>query len=699
MEIPARRGSRAGTLLVLFLTLFLSSAGGHAQSPHRSPSLHPPTVFLLASNLTWADLRPDGPLHDLRQLAETGSIALLNTAVSGEATEAAAFLSIGAGERVAAPGTRGPRIAVEDVPLTVADIAAEVYPAKGLEGNAVRPVYYRRFGRNSPQEAIGLAMGLPTLERIQPSPSRIPLLGALGEALQNGGRKIAVFGDWRSVLVGMDRKGAVYQGSVITEVLPNQLPQTLSKTDVVIASVSGPRALRRLTRTIAPLVQQGDINLIVVNGAPPISDTTGKWSRLGWIVAVGPDFPSHTVLTSATTRTPGLVANVDIAPTILALQDLSPFSGGAGHKMQTIPSSDSFKTLDRLDRQTIAAVNAAGPLLIPYGVLAIGITLASLVCLWFGVGKAPARFGLLVISAVLLALLPVGYIAPVNPWYYSLSVLGLSLILSLAANLLGARFHLSPIGLLFSVLAAVICIDAVLGSPLVSSDLLSDFYLTGIRFYGLGNEYTGFLLGAVMTGWGLAPLSSPSRERAVLISLGIVTTLLIGLPWFGADAGGALAATVLFILAALPGRLRARHIMGAFAGAFGVVLLLALVDRLRGSAETHIGGALAAGQSHGFGAIWDIIVRKIVMNVGISVSPLTLAVIAGMIPIWLLLTRGRISERLQQLLSERPKLYRALVALLWGAFASAAFNDSGIAMALLLLAPPTTAVIHEMLSE
>jgi hypothetical protein len=35
----------------------------------------------------------------------------------------------------------------------------------------------------------------------------------------------------------------------------------------------------------------------------------------------------------------------------------------------------------------------------------------------------------------------------------------------------------------------------------------------------------------------------------------------------------------------------------------------------------------------------------------------------------------------------------------WGAFASAVFNDSGVAMALMLLAPPTTAVIHEMLAE
>jgi hypothetical protein len=91
---------------------------------------------------------------------------------------------------------------------------------------------------------------------------------------------------------------------------------------------------------------------------------------------------------------------------------------------------------------------------------------------------------------------------------------------------------------LFCLLAAVICGDALAGSPLVSSALLSDFYLTGIRFYGLGNEYTGFLLGALLTGWGLLPLPPVARLLSPLPLLGIFATLLIGLPWFGADAAG-----------------------------------------------------------------------------------------------------------------------------------------------------------------
>jgi hypothetical protein len=68
--------------------------------------------------LSFNDLRAGGPLPHVRELADAGGIALLNTAVTGEPSEAAAYLSIGGGERLAVPvarlreigatGSRGP---------------------------------------------------------------------------------------------------------------------------------------------------------------------------------------------------------------------------------------------------------------------------------------------------------------------------------------------------------------------------------------------------------------------------------------------------------------------------------------------------------------------------------------------------------------------------------------------------------------
>ena len=752
MCASARRGFGAGAALVLLLALTWFAAD--AQTPTNPSSATPKTLVLLVSNLDWADVQTSDRLQAVRDLAARGSVALLNTAVSGEATEAAAYLSAGASERVAAPAERGPTIPVDEVPFTIAEIAAEVYPASGLEGNAVRPVYFRRFGIAPPSDAVAVAIGLPTLERIQPDTSRAGLLGALGDALRTGGKSAAAFGDWRAALVAMDRQAAVYHGSAVAELTPALLPAALREADVVIASAKGTRSLHLLITAALPLVRSGQLNLLTASVSPPTNVASGKWNRLGWVVAAGPAFPPSTLLASATTRTPGLIANIDLAPTILALQGLTPFPGGAGHPVRAVVRADALGTVGRLDRQTIAATSGALLLSVGYGILAIGTGIVSLICLRTGIGKGIARFALLVVAAVLIALLPVGYFAPTIVWQYGVWVLALSVALALLADLLGKSLSVSPMGLIFTVLAAAICVDAAFGSPLVATDLLSGFYLAGIRFYGLGNEYTGFLLGAALTGWGLLsplpPVPLPSEGEGVFVSratyasrtpsvksalalggadaesafntpspsegrgtggrgflllfLALVTTLLIGLPWCGADAGGALAATVAFTLAILQHRRdrapRLRSIFAAFAAAFVVVILLALLDRAQGAgARTHIGGAIAEGQSRGLGAIWDIIVRKLAMNIGISSNHLTLAVIAGMVPIWLLLTRGAVGERVRTLLATRPTLRKVMPALLWGAFAAAVFNDSGVAMALMLLAPPTVAVIHEMLSE
>ena len=53
---------------------------------------------------------------------------------------------------------------------------------------------------------------------------------------------------------------------------------------------------------------------------------------------------------------------------------------------------------------------------------------------------------------------------------------------------------------IFWVTSVVIVVDAFFGSRLVGQAVLSAYMMSGIRFYGIGNEYMGILLGgALMT--------------------------------------------------------------------------------------------------------------------------------------------------------------------------------------------------------
>jgi hypothetical protein len=84
---------------------------------------------------------------------------------------------------------------------------------------------------------------------------------------------------------------------------------------------------------------------------------------------------------------------------------------------------------------------------------------------------------------------------------------------------------------------------------------------------------------------------------------------------------------------------------------------------------------------------------------GHRADPGTLAALAGLVPIWWLVGRGPLGTQARRALEARPRLRRALPAAGCGAIAALVFNDSGVVAALLLLAPPTGAVVDGMLCD
>jgi hypothetical protein len=628
----------------------------------------------------------------------------MNTAVSGEATEAAAYLSVGAGERMVAPDRTSPILYEAGIPRTVADVATEAYRAKGPEGVPVSQTYRRRFGDYPPLAAVAVHIGLPALLKAQPTSSRAALVGALGDTLRRAGRRVVVCGDWQAVLVGMDRRGAIMAGRVPAQIGPTQFPGLLNQSDVLVVSADTPWRLRLYARALLPLATDGRVNLLIASVAPPLVPHQGKWETLGFLIGVGPEFAPHSVLTSGTTRTRGLVANVDIAPTILALEDMPPFPEGAGRAITSVEApAGAWAVVDRLDRQVTAASKAALPVYVGYGLFAIGSGLLALLALVLRSRPLATvtRFLLLTASAVPLALLPVGINAPPHVSEYAAMTVGSAVALSAICLLIESIWHTSAFGLLLTATALVVAADATLGAPLVSHSLLSAYYLAGIRFYGVGNEYMGYAIGCALVGPSL--LRREVEFNPYTAALYLFLTVALSVPMWGAKAGAAITCTVAFTLALIAAGnrpLRAWHVMAAFLLALAAVLAVAALDRARPEEiRTHIGGALATGEAHGIAPLAEIATRKIAMNAHIATNGYTLAALLGLVPIWLLLSQGRLGEQAGASLSARPAFARVLPAAGWGALTAFVFNDSGVVAALLLLAPVTAAVIESMLCD
>jgi hypothetical protein len=216
----------------------------------------------------------------------------------------------------------------------------------------------------------------------------------------------------------------------------------------------------------------------------------------------------------------------------------------------------------------------------------------------------------------------------------------------------------------------------------MKSSLLAACGMSGIRFYGIGNEYEGILVGAslgcaFMLRWGLA---------RVLVA-GAVVSVLLGLGLLGANAGGVITSVTAFGAAAFVVTGRRLNVwrigLAATCGVAAAFMFAALDRVLAADGASHLGRALGAAQSGGAHTILDIAARKALMNLGILATwPAVTAVVV--IGGFATLVATRMRDDLAALASVCPE-WRAWQGPTVVACATAfLFNDTGVVAALFI---------------
>ncbi len=278
------------------------------------------------------------------------------------------------------------------------------------------------------------------------------------------------------------------------------------------------------------------------------------------------------VLTSPSTRIPGIVSIADIAPTALG-ED-----GGLGSE----PRSDPLAELATLDRR-IDDHNRWRSRTATWLELAL-----------VAVAVVSGTAAVLGAAAFLLANLVLGAV-DVPP--------GVSFAVLLAAalaGLLAVRWRPRP-----GVVAAFLA--AVLGAYLVSFEIderwvaLSPLGPTqNARFYGISNLLETFLLIPSLVGAALL-----WRRPVLAAGVAGLAFLTIAGSRFGADGGGAIVLAVGFgVLAALLAGAGKRGVVLAAAGAVVLVLGLLGLDAVLG-VSSHVTRALEGGPTGLAGDLWD----------------------------------------------------------------------------------------------
>jgi hypothetical protein len=307
------------------------------------------------------------------------------------------------------------------------------------------------------------------------------------------------------------------------------------------------------------------------------------------------------------------------------------------------------------------------------------------------------RYFLRMAAALPLALLLAPLIDPHSLLSYGAAIVCCGLLLAAIPSMGG----------LAALTVFVIVVDGFTGTHLVARSALSGYWISGIRFYGIGNEYMGVLIGYALVAsyylyrsHYLDPI--PAFRNALLAAVYLAIAVALSYPAFGAKAGGAVTSLTAFIPAwlhlACGRKLTWRTFAASAIAGFALVFVWAAVAHFTGARVTHIQTA-AAHATHGdIGYIWHVALRKAKMAILTATVPGVLLTYVGMIPVWLLWKRTTLRDRVREHLAADP-LYNGLVRVAIGTSAAALlFNDSGfVAMVFIFLAPAVT-LIHEMLS-
>jgi hypothetical protein len=239
--------------------------------------------------------------------------------------------------------------------------------------------------------------------------------------------------------------------------------------------------------------------------------------------------------------------------------------------------------------------------------------------------------------------------------------------------------------------------DVLTGARLLKESVLSYSAVEGARYYGLGNEYMGALIGAAIVGIGLVfwrvKLSLRSRQMISIPTL-MVVAAAIGAPALGANTGGTMSiipASLVALKLRTGNKIKISHVIGICCAIVVGVLALILADSLGGDGQSHIGRFGGSVTSGGVQQLIMVFERKLAMNFTLLASSLwsrLMLVAASAIMLLLAIPRTGVGQTVKG----SVELYSAIAASIVGAVSAFIFNDSGVVAAAICLIYPWSAL-------
>jgi hypothetical protein len=688
--------------------------------------------MLVVDRLRVAELAASPPVN-LDMITSGGAVALMNYNTAAGVNPEATYVSIGGGAHL-----RG------------YDAAGAGYEAEAkLDWGTAADEYFQRTGLKPPPGSL-VQIGIARLKAMNRDLPYTAEPGALGGALHASGMVTAVLGNSdvsnkmgrQALTIAMDENGLVDYGKIGGETLVRDLSfvggirtdyrrlleeyrKLPAGTDLTVIDLGDLNRLyyakddvlaERLEELRRESIMNidgflGDImkemnfdrDLLLLVVPTPWQDA-GNIDRMTPIVFYGAGI-AQGYLTSPTTRRPGVVLNTDIAPTVLDFFGVKPPPAISGRAMMFIPAENTVPTLLDMDRQLGLTYDARPFLLkgyIFYHLILLVLSL-SLIFWRLKVRDYLKPFLLSVMVAPLVFLL-----LPLLP-QPGLPALGLQLmvltVLFTVLIMLLQRFGFAPFTFICLATAGALLLDTLTGSSLQKTSVLGYDAIVGARFYGIGNEYMGILIGSLIV--GLASLYTVLlKHKKVLLALSaalfLLTVYTIAAPQLGTNVGGTIASASAFLVTFLllaNVRFNLIKMLLVACGVFLLVSAFIFYDVSRPvEFQSHIGRAAGTIAEGGIGEIGNIIVRKSEISIKLIKYTIWSRIFLVSLGCLALLFYRPVGV-MASVKEKYPYLYRGFIGVTVGSIVALIFNDSGVVAAATTMVFGAPPLIYLVLGE
>ncbi len=389
--------------------------------------------------------------------------------------------------------------------------------------------------------------------------------------------------------------------------LPARVTALLAQRQLVVAGLPEGAQGRAELRALAAARAPGEL-LIALQRVP---DARGH--ELLWSAGRGCREAANGRSARRAPNERGLVASVDVAPTILDHLGAPVAADVRGKPIETDGRLDSASL-----RSLMARLRVVGGRRLT--------ALACLLCAWALLLLAASAWprararrtlqawalrtgGLGVLWAPVAVLIPAAFEPSAAVEYATITLACLALGALTDALLPWPRAPLAP-----AVVAIVaLTVDALAGTQLLVRSLLGPDPLLGARFYGIGNELKSGLavLVAAAVAAALYPAVRGTRAAITMAGAGVVLAAVEGSARIGAGVGGVILVSFGFAVATvmlIPGALNRRRALIVLVTPVAALAALAALDLATAHGSGHFTGSVLHARSPG--DLRDLIVRR-----------------------------------------------------------------------------------------